>query len=51
MRSIEVRKHLTDEWKRAGLEEGQQFASLTDIIYRGWSCLSVVSPMNAKQIA
>lgn len=30
MRSIEVRKHLTDEWKRAGLEEGQQFASLTD---------------------
>ena len=32
MRSIEVRKHLTDEWKRAGLEEGQQFASLTDII-------------------
>lgn len=40
MRSIEVRKHLTDEWKRAGLEEGQQFASLTDIIYRGWSGLS-----------
>ena len=37
MRSIEVRKHLTDEWKRAGLEEGQQFASLTDIIYRQWS--------------
>lgn len=40
MRSIEVRKHLTDEWKRAGIEEGQQFASLTDIIYRGWSGLS-----------
>ena len=40
MRSIEVRKHLTDKWKRAGLEEGQQFASLTDIIYRGWSGLS-----------
>ena len=40
MESIEVRKHLTDEWKRAGLEEGQQFASLTDIIYRGWSGLS-----------
>ena len=29
-----------DEVKRAGLEEGQQFASLTDIIYRGWSGLS-----------
>lgn len=40
MRSIEVRKHLTDEWKRAGLKEGQQFASLTDIIYRHWSGLS-----------
>ena len=40
MRSIEVRKHLTDEWKRAGLEEGLQFASLTDIIYRQWSGLS-----------
>ena len=40
MRSIEVRKHLTDEWKRAGVEDGQQFASLTDIIYRSWSGLS-----------
>ena len=40
IKSIEVRKHLTDEWKRAGLEEGQQFASLTDIIYRQWSGLS-----------
>lgn len=40
MRSIEVRKHLTDEWKRAGLKEGQQFASLTDVIYRQWSGLS-----------
>lgn len=40
MRSIEVRKHLTDEWKRAGLEEEHQFASLTDIIYRQWSGLT-----------
>ena len=40
MRSIEVRKHLTDEWKRSGLEEGQPFASLTDIIYRSWSGIS-----------
>ena len=37
IKSIEVRKHLTDEWKRAGVEEGQQFATLTDIIYRQWS--------------
>ena len=40
MKSIEVRKHLTDEWKRSGVKEGQQFASLTDIIYRQWSGLS-----------
>ncbi len=37
IKSIEVRKHLTDEWKRAGVEEGPQFATLTDIIYRQWS--------------
>ena len=37
IKSIEVRKHLTDEWKRSGVEEGQQFATLTDIIYQQWS--------------
>jgi prophage antirepressor-like protein len=37
LRSIEVRKELTDEWDRAGVAEGQQYASLTDIITRGWS--------------
>ena len=40
IKSIEVRKHLTDEWRRAGVEEGQQFATLTDIIYRQWSGFS-----------
>ena len=34
LKSIEVRKELTDEWKRTGVEEGVQFASLTDIITR-----------------
>lgn len=37
IRSIEVRKALTDEWRRGGIEEGVQFASLTDIITREWS--------------
>ena len=37
LRSIEVRKELTDEWDRAGVKEGQEYASLTDIITRGWS--------------
>ena len=37
LRSIEVRKELTDEWDRSGVVEGHQYASLTDIITRGWS--------------
>ena len=37
LKSIEVRKELTDEWDRAGVEKGVQYASLTDIITRGWS--------------
>ena len=37
LKSIEIRKELTDEWKKHGLQEGIQFASLTDIIYKTWS--------------
>ena len=37
VKSIEVRKALTDEWDRAGVQKGQQYASLTDIITREWS--------------
>ena len=37
LKSIEIRKDLTDEWKRHGLREGIQFATLTDIIYQTWS--------------
>jgi hypothetical protein len=37
LKSIEIRKDLTDEWKKHGLEEGIQFATLTDIIYQTWS--------------
>ncbi|MFR9510309.1 MAG: BRO family protein [Rikenellaceae bacterium] len=40
LKTIEVRKEVTDEWKERGVEEGQQFATLTDIITRGWSGLS-----------
>lgn len=43
LKSIEIRKDLTDEWKRHGLQEGVQFATLTDIIYQTWS------DMTAKQ--
>ena len=37
LKSIEIRKELTDEWKRRGLQEGVQFATLTDIIYQTWA--------------
>ncbi len=37
LKSIEIRKELTDEWKKRGLQEGQQFATLTDIITKTWA--------------
>ena len=37
LKSIEIRKELTDEWKSRGLKEGQQFATLTDIITKAWA--------------
>ncbi len=37
LKSIEIRKELTDEWKKRGLKEGIQFATLTDIITKAWS--------------
>ena len=37
IKSIEVRKELTDEWQRTGVREGMEYASLTDIITREWS--------------
>nr|WP_315190301.1 Bro-N domain-containing protein [uncultured Flavobacterium sp.] len=37
LKSIEVRKELTDEWKSKGLNEGAQFSILTDIISKAWS--------------
>ena len=37
LKSIEIRKELTDEWKKRGMKEGMQFATLTDIITKAWS--------------
>lgn len=37
IKSIEIRKELTDEWKKKGLQESIHFATLTDIIYQSWS--------------
>jgi len=37
LKSIEVRKELTDEWKKRGYKEGLHFATLTDLITKAWS--------------
>lgn len=37
LKSIEVRKELTDEWEARGIKKGQEFATLTDIITVGWA--------------
>ncbi|HOY11830.1 MAG TPA: Bro-N domain-containing protein [Saprospiraceae bacterium] len=37
LKSIEIRKELTDEWKNRGLKDGLQFATLTDIITKAWA--------------
>lgn len=37
LKSIEIRKELTDEWQRVGVKEGLEFAVLTDIITKAWS--------------
>ena len=40
LKSIEVRKELTDEWEKRGVKKGQEFAALTDIITKTWSGLT-----------
>ena len=37
IKSIEVRKALTDEWDKAGVKQGQEYALLTDLMYKTWS--------------
>ena len=37
LKSIEIRKELTDEWKKRGLKAGQHFATLTDIVTKAWA--------------
>jgi hypothetical protein len=37
LKSIEIRKELTDEWEGRGVKQGQQFAILTDVITQAWS--------------
>lgn len=48
IKSIEIRKELTDEWARTGVEQGLQYASLTDIITHEWSGMTTKQYKNFK---
>ena len=41
IKSIEVRKALTDEWDNSGVEQGKEYAALTDLMSRTWSGMSI----------
>ncbi|MCQ2333341.1 MAG: hypothetical protein MJZ88_01865 [Paludibacteraceae bacterium] len=48
LRSIEIRKELTDEWQRSGVTEDKDFAALTDIISQAWSGMTTREYKNMK---
>lgn len=50
LKSIEVRKELTDEWENRGVKKGQEFAILTDEITKAWSGFSVKEYKNHKTL-
>jgi len=50
LKSIEVRKELTDEWENRGVQKGQEFAILTDEITEAWSGYSTKQYKNLKDL-
>ena len=50
LKSIEVRKELTDEWEDKGVKKGQEFAILTDEITKAWSGLTTKQYKNHKDL-
>jgi len=50
LKSIEVRKELTDEWEKRGVKKGQEFATLTDIITHAWSGLTAKKYKQLKNL-
>ena len=50
LKSIEVRKELTDEWQRTGVQEGVEYATLTDIITQTWSGLRTKEYKQLKRL-
>ena len=50
LKSIEIRKDLTDEWENRGVKKGQEFAALTDIITQAWSGKTVKEYKQFKEL-
>jgi len=50
LKSIEVRKELTDEWEKRGIQKGQEYAILTDEITKAWSGYSTKQYKNLKDL-
>jgi hypothetical protein len=50
LKSIEVRKELTDEWEKRGVQKGQEYAILTDEITKAWSGYSTKQYKNLKDL-
>ncbi len=50
LKSIEVRKALTDEWENCGIQKGQEFAILTDEITKAWSGLTTREYKQLKEL-
>jgi len=50
LKSIEIRKELTDEWETRGVKKGQEYAILTDEITKTWSGLSTKQYKNLKDL-
>ena len=48
LKSIEIRKDLTDEWQRSGVTDGRDYATLTDEISKSWSGMSTRQYKNYK---
>jgi hypothetical protein len=45
-----VRKALTDEWDKAGVKQGQEYAFLTDLMYKTWSGMNTRQYKNFKEL-
>jgi len=50
LKSIEIRKDLTNEWEKRGVKEGKEFAALTDEISKAWSEMTTKEYKNFKNL-